>query len=151
PAYNAEKYIAECLLSVLAFDDPGMEVIVVNDGSTDRTGQIVGSLRDDRVQIVWRKNGGVWAARNTGLSRARGEFILPLDADGVPVTDAWLSLTDALALGPDAVLAYGAARQFEGTGQDFLRTASLNWEGRAPYAARMPRILTANFMRVGAT
>lgn len=81
PAYNAGAYIAECLNSVLAQSDRDFEVIVVNDGSTDNTTDVVSEFVDPRVRLVRRPNGGLAAARNTGIQAARGELVAFLDAD----------------------------------------------------------------------
>lgn len=81
PAYQAQAYIGRCVESVLAQSYRNFEVIVVNDGSTDRTEEIVRSISDSRVQYIYQKNGSQAVARNTGMKRAEGEFIAFLDAD----------------------------------------------------------------------
>ena len=84
PAYNAEKYIARCLDSVLAQTCPVDEIIVVDDGSKDKTADIVRSY-GDKVKLIQQENAGVSAARNTGILAATGDWIAFLDAD-----DEWL-------------------------------------------------------------
>lgn len=86
PAYNSEKFLGECLESVLRQSYPDFEIIVVNDGSTDSTDEILKEYaeRDSRVRFVTQSNGGQATARNTGTARARGEWIAFLDAD-----DTW--------------------------------------------------------------
>jgi glycosyltransferase involved in cell wall biosynthesis len=83
PAFNAAEYIRRTLDSVLAQTYPRIEVIVVDDGSSDATGAIVQEFvtSDARVQLIRQSNAGVGAARNTAIRRAQGEFIAPLDAD----------------------------------------------------------------------
>lgn len=83
PAYQAAATIAETLESVARQTYPNIEVIIVDDGSTDRTTAIVEDFvrRDSRMKLIRQENGGVAAARNTGLAAARGELIAPLDAD----------------------------------------------------------------------
>src|SRR4051794_35435915 len=85
PAYNAEATIGQTISSVLAQTFRNFELIVVSDGSTDRTAQIVQELsaNDPRVTLVIQKNRGVAAARNYGISLARTELIAPLDADDI--------------------------------------------------------------------
>jgi glycosyltransferase involved in cell wall biosynthesis len=83
PAYNAERFLAETLESVLAQDYAPFEVIVVNDGSTDRTAAVAAGF-GGRVRAVYQPNGGLAAARNLGLRAARGELIGFCDAD-----DCW--------------------------------------------------------------
>jgi glycosyltransferase involved in cell wall biosynthesis len=83
PVYNGEAHIAAALDSALLQTHPHLEVIVVDDGSTDGTCDIVESRRagDGRVRLVRQENAGVAAARNRGIAEARGEFVAPLDAD----------------------------------------------------------------------
>lgn len=83
PVYNGEKFIERCLTSVLQSKWDEFEVIVVNDGSGDRTKEIVESIVniDDRLTLISVTNGGVSRARNTGLSLAKGQYVMFLDAD----------------------------------------------------------------------
>ena len=87
PAYNAGRHLAESVRSVQAQTYAGWELIVVDDGSTDDTREVVQALAeaDARVRYVQRPNGGQGAARNTGLGEARGPLVAFLDAD-----DLWL-------------------------------------------------------------
>ncbi len=81
PAYNGEKYINQAIESVLTQEYPDWELIVVNDGSTDNTEQIVSKIKDCRVICVYQENRGQAAALNHGLDIARGEYITTLDVD----------------------------------------------------------------------
>jgi glycosyltransferase involved in cell wall biosynthesis len=85
PAYNAEKTIARTLESVLSQTYKHMEVLVINDGSTDRTAEIVESFprNDRRIKILHQPNLGANAARNRGISCSKGEYIAFVDADDV--------------------------------------------------------------------
>ena len=80
---NIEKYINECVDSILNQLTDACEVILVDDGSPDRSGVICDGYadRDSRVKVVHQKNGGLAAARNTGLDCARGEYIAFVDSD----------------------------------------------------------------------
>lgn len=84
PAYNAEKYIARTLNSVLSQTVPVREIVVVDDGSTDATAGVVRSF-GEAVTLIQQPNAGVSAARNTGIRAAKGDWIAFLDAD-----DEWL-------------------------------------------------------------
>lgn len=84
PTYDGERYVAEAVSSALAQSHRDLEVIVVDDGSSDRTLDVVARFTDRRVRVFQRPNGGVAAARNTGVGAARGEFVAFLDQD-----DAW--------------------------------------------------------------
>lgn len=84
PVYNVEKYVGACLESILAQQVDGtFEVVVVNDGSTDRSADIVSRYvdEDSRVRLVTRENGGLSAARNTGIDEAVGRYIAFVDSD----------------------------------------------------------------------
>ncbi len=82
PAYNAEAYLAEAIESVLRQGHPDLEVLVVNDGSTDRTADILAGF-GDRITVVTQENGGLSNARNVGIAHATGDVIGFLDADDV--------------------------------------------------------------------
>lgn len=83
PAYNAERWLDDSLGSVLAqsFDD--WEAVVVNDGSTDNTVEVASNYanQDKRIRVISQENGGISAARNTGIDNARGRYVFFLDAD----------------------------------------------------------------------
>jgi GT2 family glycosyltransferase len=87
-AYNAEQTIDDCLTSIGALNYPDTEIIVIDDGSTDRTAAI--AARHARVQIVRIANGGLAAARNVGLRHATGDIVAYTDAD-VRVDRDWLT------------------------------------------------------------
>ena len=81
PAYNAELYVSETIQSVLEQTFCNWELIVINDGSSDNTHEIIASFDDERIRLVDQDNRGVSVARNEGLSRAQGKYITFLDAD----------------------------------------------------------------------
>jgi glycosyltransferase involved in cell wall biosynthesis len=83
PAYNAEKYIAATLHSCLAQSLSDIEIIVVDDGSSDRTAQIVEGFDDSRLCLLRKENGGVSSARNHALRFASGRYVQFLDADDI--------------------------------------------------------------------
>jgi len=81
PAFNAEKWIAQTIRSALDQDYPHNEVILVNDGSSDRTGQIARTFASRLVKVIDQPNAGGPAARNTALANAQGDYIQWLDHD----------------------------------------------------------------------
>ena len=122
PAYNAEPFIAQAIGSVLSQDHGAVQLIVVDDGSTDRTGSIADSVDDPRLTLVSGPNRGVSRARNIGLERANGESIGFLDAD-----DYWLPnklgvQLDALEEDPQLV-AIGSLMRYESAQGRILGTA----------------------------
>lgn len=98
PAYNAGAYLRRCVDSILAQTLGDLEVVIVDDGSTDDTAAICESYArsDARVRVVRQENGGVSAARNRGLSDARGEYIAWLDSDDYFMPQALEKLYGAL-------------------------------------------------------
>nr|WP_240518980.1 glycosyltransferase family 2 protein [Leptolyngbya sp. BC1307] len=89
PAYNAETFIAKTLASVIAQTYRRLEILVVDDGSSDRTVEIVRqfSQQDSRIRLLQQPNAGVAAARNLAIKSAQGEFIAPVDADDIWYAD----------------------------------------------------------------
>jgi glycosyltransferase involved in cell wall biosynthesis len=83
PAYNAQKYIKSAIESVLEQSYNNWELIVINDGSSDNTLDIVKSFDDKRIVVINQPNGGVSVARNNGLKEAKGEYVTFLDADDI--------------------------------------------------------------------
>ena len=83
PVYNTEAYLERCLVSVLSNTYRDLEVICINDGSTDGSLEILNAFarQDERVTVIDKKNGGLSAARNDGLRRATGEWIAFIDSD----------------------------------------------------------------------
>lgn len=81
--YNKQECIKKTIQSVLNQSFDNFEVIVVNDGSTDQSVQIVSELTDSRIRIINKENGGVSSARNMGIEKSTGEYIYLLDADDV--------------------------------------------------------------------
>ncbi len=86
PTFNCARYLPEALDSVLAQNCADFETIVVNDGSTDDTDQVM-AVYKDRVRYICQENRGVGAARNTGIRYARGEYAVFLDADDLILPD----------------------------------------------------------------
>lgn len=81
PVYNGEKYVLNCLESILSNNSDDFEVIVINDGSNDRTKQIIESISDNRIKLFNNNNHGVSYSRNYGLRKASGEYIMFVDVD----------------------------------------------------------------------
>lgn len=83
PCYNTEKYLAECLDSVIKQTLTNIEIICIDDGSTDDTPKILKQYakQDKRIKIITQKNSGVVTARNNAIATARAEYIYPLDSD----------------------------------------------------------------------
>lgn len=83
PAYNAEKHLSRCLNSLILQTEKNYEAIIVNDGSSDKTGQIADEYKanDNRFRVIHTRNVGVSKARNVGLDNSNGKYITFLDSD----------------------------------------------------------------------
>lgn len=106
PAYNVEQTIIETVESVLQQTFTDFEIIVINDGSTDRTVELLQTIEDQRLKVFSYKNGGLPVARNRGIARARSEFIAFLDADDLWTEDKLELQLKALQQNPEAGVAY---------------------------------------------
>ncbi len=109
PVYNVENYLDECVDSVIRQLYTNFEIVLVDDGSTDKSGDICDAwtLKDSRVHVVHRSNGGLSAARNTGIDAAKGKYLLFLDSDDYWVSDTFLEqVSERIVLtGPDVLIA----------------------------------------------
>lgn len=93
PVYNVEKYLRQCIDSILAQTYKNFELILVDDGSKDKSGEICDEYakKDPRIRVYHKKNGGASSARNYGLDNAKGEYISFCDSDDY-VEPSWLSI-----------------------------------------------------------
>jgi glycosyltransferase involved in cell wall biosynthesis len=109
PAYNQGHYLGEAIQSVLDQTYPDFEVIVVDDGSTDKTAQVACSFSDPRVRYIHQENRGLPAARNTGILRSSGEYLTFLDSDDLFVADKLETLLNAMQRDPELGFVAGQA------------------------------------------
>jgi len=109
PCYNYEKYVRDTIESVKALDYENFDCIIVNDGSTDSSAQIIEQTikGDDRFQLINKDNGGVASARNLGAYRASGEYVAFLDADDVIYPGFIQDLLPPLRQDRSAAISYG--------------------------------------------
>jgi glycosyltransferase involved in cell wall biosynthesis len=119
PCFNQGKYLNETVTSVLASSYKHIELILVNDGSTDNSLEIAKKLEASHPEIrtIDQPNGGVAKARNTGITIASGKYILPLDGDDLISSDYIQKAVDALEANPELKVAYCQAVKFNESGQ----------------------------------
>jgi glycosyltransferase involved in cell wall biosynthesis len=113
PAYNAGAYVGQTVSSVRAQTETDWELIVVDDGSTDATAQVVDNFGDCRIILIRQINQGVSAARNTGFAASQGEYVIFLDADDILYPNTLRRLGQELDQHPEAVLSFGSCTRFE--------------------------------------
>lgn len=94
PVYNVEQYLPQCVESILAQTYQRLEIILVDDGSTDGSGRVCDELaqRDGRIRVIHKPNGGLSDARNAGTEACNGEFVFYLDSDDYLEQDAIMAL-----------------------------------------------------------
>jgi glycosyltransferase involved in cell wall biosynthesis len=148
-AYNAARFIRKTLDSVFAQSLESIEVVVVDDGSTDTTPAIVRSYLDQRLTVVRQKNSGVSAARNAGLAIARAPYIFFLDADDVLLPDALEKMAEMLDRKPDHVACYAHHMRIAEDDTVLSTTEDLRWK-MFPAEETLRELVAKNFIVCGA-
>lgn len=144
PVYNGERTIRETIESVLNQTFSDFELIVINDGSRDKTLDIIVSIKDLRLKVFSYRNAGLSASRNRGFSHASGKFIAFLDADDLWTPDKLEAQLRTLQENPQAAVAYSWTDHIDECGQ-FLSPASYTTISGDVYA----RLLIGNFLTNG--
>jgi glycosyltransferase involved in cell wall biosynthesis len=132
-ARNAAKTIDRTLKSIRAQRYPNLEVIVIDDGSSDDTAAIVARTASDdpRIRLIQKPWGGVASARNCGLRKARGKYLAPIDADDIWHPDNLTKQVGALEAARDAPFSFAASYHID---LEDNRIRDSLWKGRSPRA-----------------
>ena len=127
PVYNVEKYLSKCLDSIINQTYKNLEIICVDDGSTDSSPMILEEYaqKDSRIKIITRQNGGLSSARNTGVKNATGEFVSFVDSDDWIDLETYEKAIRHFSEGVDSVCWYAALVCEEGVECDF--DGEKNW------------------------
>jgi glycosyltransferase involved in cell wall biosynthesis len=129
PTYNAERTILQTLSSVQQQSLTDIEIIVINDGSTDRTVELLNTIEDPRIKIFSYENGGLPVARNRGIARATGKYIAFIDADDLWTPDKLESQLAALKKHPEAGVAYSWTKFMDEKGETYHLSTPIYFEG----------------------
>ncbi|MDY5858658.1 MAG: glycosyltransferase [Porphyromonas sp.] len=132
PVYNVEAYLPQCLDSLVGQTYPHLDIILVNDGSPDNSLAICENYaaRDERIRVVSRPNGGLSAARNTGLELVTGQYVSFVDSDDWLELDTYERCVEALAKYPELdVLSFGY-RYERATGTELVERPERLYRGR---------------------
>ena len=116
PAFNAERFLEETIHSIVQQSHPSWELLVVDDGSTDRTLEVARAIEHPRARVFTQANRGTSAARNRGLRESSGQYVVFLDADDRLRPTALARLVEALEDAPSCVVAYGEIRAISAAG-----------------------------------
>ncbi len=117
PVYNAEQYVADTLKSVLAQTYQNFEILIVDDGATDRSLEICRQFTDQRIKIIQQSNRGLPGARNTGIRHAQGEYITLLDADDLWVPEKLEKHVNHLNSSPHVGISFSYSAFIDDNGQ----------------------------------
>lgn len=117
PVYNVESYVAKCIESIQNQSYQHLEIILVDDGSTDDSGDICDQYAayDDRIKVIHQENGGISAARNTGIEAANGDYITFVDSDDYIAPNMYEDMLHILKDNDLDILEYTAFRDKDGT------------------------------------
>lgn len=130
PVFNRASYVGQAIDSVLGQSFADLELIVVDDGSTDGTQSVLDRIDDPRARVLGQPKRGISAALNAGLRVARGRFVARLDSDDLWLPDMLSSQMQLLEARPDAGVAYGKGRAMTADGR--LRDATWGHRSRYP-------------------
>ena len=144
PAYNVSSTIKSTVQSVLKQSFSDFELIVIDDGSTDNTKEIVRDIKDSRIKLFSYYNGGLSVARNRGLKQATGEYIAFLDADDLWTEDKLEKQLAVLQANPKAGVAYSWTRYIDEQGNMLYDCNPIAFEGNV-----LGQLLLTNFLHNG--
>ncbi len=144
PVFNGEKTIRETINSILNQTFQDIEVIIINDGSTDATLEIIESISDSRIKIFSYPNAGLSASRNRGISLAKKEYISFIDADDLWTPDKLESQWQALQSNPQAAVAYSWTDYIDESSKFLKSGRRVKVNGDA-----FSKLLVANFLENG--
>lgn len=150
PVYNGEKYLKQCLDSICSQTLKEIEILCVDDGSTDHTAEILADYakKDERIRVIHQANAGAGAARNNGLRQASGEYLSFLDADDFFEPDM-LERAYAKAKEEDAQIVVFASDQYREDLDDYREVKwTLRKEALPPYRPMNYRTFTENVFKV---
>ncbi len=125
PVYNGEKYLRDAIDSVLGQTFKNFEFLIINDGSTDNTENIIRSYNDERIKLINRVNGGVSSALNTGLESASGKYVARVDADDICYPTRFMEQYEFMIANPQYVL-IGSDAEYINLHGDFIFNYSCN-------------------------
>ena len=103
PVYNTKKFLKRCIMSIMNQSYSNLEIIIINDGSTDGSEKICNELEkaDERIRVIHQKNNGIAATRNIGIENATGQYISFVDSDDYLAVVLFETQKNKYLIGPD--------------------------------------------------
>jgi glycosyltransferase involved in cell wall biosynthesis len=144
-AYNVARFIRQSVESTLAQSLSNIEVIVVDDGSTDDTQSILQTFSDHRLVLLRQENSGVSAARNVGLAVARSPYVFFLDADDILTRDALARMAAMLDQMPERIACFGHHIKISEDGEELSTRSYLRWK-MLPAGDTLRNLIAKNFI-----
>jgi len=138
PVYNQERYVEKTLESVLGQQGASYEVVAVNDGSTDRSAEILRKF-SGRIVLVEQENMGLGKVRNVGIKHAKGDMVAFLDSDDCYLPGHLASMAEFAGKHPDAIAFYGDARIIDPQGKPL-------WVQKSSPVATLQNLVLGNFI-----
>lgn len=144
PAYNAEATIRETILSVLGQTFSDFELIVIDDGSRDRTAEVAAAIPDPRIQVFSYPNANQANSRNRGIAKATGEYLAFIDADDLWTASKLEAQFNALQAHPEAAVAYSWTDYIDQAGRRLRQGSHIAATGNV-----YPTLFLVNFIENG--
>jgi glycosyltransferase involved in cell wall biosynthesis len=144
PIYNGEVTIGETIQSVLNQTYSNFELLIINDGSTDNTLEVISSFQDSRIQVFSYQNAGQGASRNRGLNQAQGEYVSFIDADDLWVPEKLADQLTALQQYSEAAVAYSWTDYIDESGEFISHAPQRLYQGDV-----YTRLLLSDFIGSG--
>lgn len=144
PVFNGDKTIKDTIRSVLNQTFPHFELLIINDGSTDSTLDIIKTIDDPRLKILSYPNAGLAASRNRGITQSKGDYISFIDADDLWTEDKLQSQWELLKKNPKAGVAYSWTNFIDESGNSIKRKTPLSLEGNV-----VKELFLVNFIENG--
>lgn len=147
PVYNVEKYLEKCVNSILEQSYQNYQLILVDDGSTDRSPELCDKFceNNEKISVIHKENGGLSSARNVGLDIARGEYIIFLDSDDYwDDRDALLKVYNRIQTTHSDIYIFGMKKFFQSTGKCSEARKPIFTENNLPFSEAIRYLMENN-------
>ena len=126
--YNSEKYLEECIESIINQTYKNLQIILVDNGSSDKSGEICEaySKKDERIVVIHKEHGGISSGRNKGLEIADGEYVSFVDSDDVVLNDMYETLLDSILIKDSDIAICKAKRMYQDLIEETEETGEVN-------------------------